>query len=94
VRLTKVPRQTLDRRSETRGTHNGIIADAGALRHSVPHSCAEPTRSATAGAFLSPFLLAVDEAQYGAQRAVAILRSSLGGFGVDGVIVPVRRGRG
>ena len=89
VRLSKVPRQMLDRRSET-GTHNGIIADAEPLPE---HSVASLVRELEArpGPF-EPFLLAVDEAQY-EHNVGAILRSSLGG-GVDGVIVPVRRGKG
>ncbi len=89
MRVSRVPRPVLDKRSET-GTHNGIIADAEPLEE---HSVASLVRELEArGGPFEPFLLAVDEAQY-EHNVGAILRSSLGG-GVDGVIVPVRRGKG
>lgn len=83
VKVRRVPRQQLDRRSQT-GTHNGVIA------------MAEPLPQLTVKSLLdevpSPFVVAVDEVQY-EHNVGAILRSCLGA-GVDAMVVPVKRGRG
>ena len=87
VPVFKVPRARLDEQSVT-GVHNGIIAEA------------EPHEEGTVQGLLSelerrgeaPFLVLVDEVQY-EHNLGAILRSALGA-GVNGAIVPVRRGKG
>lgn len=82
-----VPRQKLDRRSET-GAHNGVIAEAEPL---VTHTTTSLLHElAVRGE--DPFLVLVDEVQY-EHNLGAILRSALGA-GVNGVIVPVVRGKG
>ena len=82
-----VPRQKLDRRSET-GAHNGVIAEAEPLlQHTTTSLLAELDARGE-----EPFLVLVDEVQY-EHNLGAILRSALGS-GVNGVIVPVRRGKG
>jgi 23S rRNA (guanosine2251-2'-O)-methyltransferase len=87
VAVLRVERQKLDRMAEGR-VHNGVIAEA------------EPLPSTTTAALIEeifvarrdPFLVLVDEIAY-EHNLGAILRSALG-FGVDGVIVPTRRGAG
>lgn len=85
VPVERVPRQRLDRLAEGR-VHNGVVA------------WAEPLASPTSAALLDtlfaagkvPFLLLTDGLQY-EHNLGAVLRSALG-FGVDGVVVPTRRG--
>lgn len=87
VRVERVSRERLDRHSET-GVHNGVIA------------LADPLEQPTLQGLLSeldaraedPFIVLVDEVQY-EHNLGAILRSALGA-GVNGVVVPVRRGKG
>lgn len=87
VPVSTVPRQELDRRSET-GVHNGVIAEA------------DPLEAPTVAALLDqlfaegkqPFVVLVDEVQY-EHNLGAILRSALGA-GVHAVVVPVVRGKG
>lgn len=82
-RVQRVDRVLLDRMSVT-GVHNGVIAEADAL----PDISVKELLDAK----LDPFLVLVDEVQY-EHNLGAILRSALGA-GVDGVIVPVQRGKG
>lgn len=83
VPITRAPRRELDRRTEDR-VHNGIVARV------------DPPRTWKTGDLLEtlagrdPFLIVADELSY-EHNFGAILRSALG-FGVDGVIVPTRRG--
>lgn len=87
VRLSRVPRERLDRLSET-GVHNGVIAFAEPLpSYSVNHRIEELFM---AGA--DPFFILADELNY-EHNLGAILRSAMGA-GVHGVVVPVRRGKG
>lgn len=87
VPVHRVPRQKLDRRSGS-GVHNGVIAEAEPL--------AQHTVSSLLGDLAwrkeDPFLVLVDEVQY-EHNLGAILRSAMGA-GVNGVIVPTRRGKG
>jgi 23S rRNA (guanosine2251-2'-O)-methyltransferase len=82
-RVQPVERVLLDRMSLT-GVHNGVIAEA------------DPFPPVTTKELLAkhaePFLVLIDEVQY-EHNLGAILRSALGA-GVDGVIVPVERGKG
>jgi 23S rRNA (guanosine2251-2'-O)-methyltransferase len=81
-RVRRVERHLLDRMSLT-GVHNGVIAEADGLPEpSVRELLEKP----------EPFLVLIDEVQY-EHNLGAILRSSLGA-GVDGVIIPVQRGKG
>lgn len=82
-KVERVPRQLLDRLSQT-GVHNGVIADAEALP--------EMSLNEILDAKFDPLLVLIDEVQY-EHNLGAILRSSLGA-GVDGVIIPVQRGKG
>ena len=87
VPVRRVPRQVLDRQSHT-GVHNGVIAEAEPLpQHTVRSLLGE-----LEGRGDEPFLVLVDEVQY-EHNLGAILRSALGA-GVNGVIVPVQRGKG
>ncbi len=87
ARVERVSRRDLDRKSKT-GVHNGIIAEAEPLpEHTVTSLLAELQNNT-----VEPFLVVVDEVQY-EHNLGAILRSALGS-GVNGVIVPVRRGKG
>jgi 23S rRNA (guanosine2251-2'-O)-methyltransferase len=83
TRVERVDRALLDRMSVT-GVHNGVIAEADPL----PELSVKELLDAHA----EPFLVLVDEVQY-EHNLGAILRSALGA-GVDGVIVPVQRGKG
>lgn len=87
VPVSTVPRQELDRRSET-GVHNGIIAEADPLE--TPTVAALLDQLFDAGKL--PFVVLVDEVQY-EHNLGAILRSALGA-GVHAVVVPVVRGKG
>lgn len=85
VPIAAVARQELDKRADGR-VHNGIIARV------------EAVRTWKMGAFLeqlatpSPFLLFADELSY-EHNLGAILRSGLG-FGLDGIVLPTKRGAG
>ncbi|NOY27548.1 MAG: 23S rRNA (guanosine(2251)-2'-O)-methyltransferase RlmB [Oligoflexia bacterium] len=87
VPVQRVARQTLDRRSAT-GAHNGVIAEAEPL----PEFTVVSLLGDLAWRKQDPFLVLVDEVQY-EHNLGAILRSALGS-GVNGVIVPTRRGKG
>lgn len=87
VRVERVPRHRLDRQSRT-GVHNGVIAFADA-----PDS--PTTKQLVDGLFergIDPFVVLVDEARY-EHNVGAVLRSCLGA-GANGLIIPVRRGKG
>ncbi len=87
VPVKRLPREQLDRRSLT-GAHNGVIALADPLEAHTTHSLlGELDRRG-----VDPFLVLVDEVQY-EHNLGAILRSAMGAA-VDGVIVPVQRGKG
>ncbi len=85
LKVERVPRDELDRRSDGR-VHNGVIAYAEAL----PHYTTKHLLKAIFDRGEEPFLIIADEIQY-EHNLGAILRSALG-FGVNGVIVPTRRG--
>jgi len=85
VPVERVPRRKLDALSEGR-VHNGIIAWADPL----PSHTSLSLLDAVFAANRSPFLLLTDGLQY-EHNLGAVLRSALG-FGVDGVVVPTRRG--
>lgn len=87
VPVKAVPRTFLDDRSIT-GVHNGVIAEAEEL----PQNTCQGLLSELERAGEEPFLVLVDEVQY-EHNLGAILRSSLGA-GVNGLIIPVRRGKG
>ena len=87
VPVAKVPRADLDARSFT-GVHNGIVAEAETL----PENTVQGLLSDLARAGEDPFFVLVDEVQY-EHNLGAILRSCLGA-GVNGLIIPVRRGKG
>lgn len=87
VPVRHVSRQVLDRQSQT-GVHNGVIAEAEPLPEHTVRSLLGELESRGE----EPFLVLVDEIQY-EHNLGAILRSSLGA-GVNGVIVPVQRGKG
>ena len=87
IPMTNVPRQELDKMSQT-GVHNGIIAFAEPL---PSYSTAEILEKAYEKG-KQPFLVMVDEINY-EQNLGAILRSSMGA-GVNAVIVPEVRGKG
>ncbi len=87
VPVSAVGREELDDRSLT-GVHNGIIAEAEELpAYTVAGLISELYRKDQL-----PFFVLVDEVQY-EHNLGAILRSALGA-GVNGLIVPVRRGKG
>jgi 23S rRNA (guanosine2251-2'-O)-methyltransferase len=88
VPIRRVPREDLDRRSLT-GVHNGVVGEAEPL---PDLSLSALLADIDAAGQHEPFLVLVDEPQY-EHNLGAILRSALG-FGVDGVIVPTRRGKG
>ena len=85
IEVEAVSRKDLDERADGR-VHNGVIARVDAIR------------TWKMGAFLdqlqapSPFLVFADELTY-EHNLGAILRSSLG-FGVDGLVLPSKRGAG
>jgi len=85
VPVERVDRATLDKLSEGR-VHNGIVADADDL----PSPTTAQLLDALFGAGKEPLLVLADEVNY-EHNLGAILRSSLG-FGVNGLIVPTRRG--
>ncbi len=87
VPVHAVPRAVLEARTIT-GVHNGVIAEADEL----PQDTCQGLLSELARRGEDPFFVLVDEVQY-EHNLGAILRSSLGA-GVNGLIIPVRRGKG
>ncbi len=87
VPVEEVPRATLDKLAEGR-VHNGIVADA----EDLPSRTTLQLLDAVFDAGTAPLLILADEVNY-EHNLGAILRTSLG-FGVDGLIVPTRRGAG
>lgn len=87
VPVHAVQRAVLEARSIT-GVHNGVIAEAEEL----PQNTCQGLLSELARRGEDPFFVLVDEVQY-EHNLGAILRSSLGA-GVNGLIIPVRRGKG
>jgi 23S rRNA (guanosine2251-2'-O)-methyltransferase len=87
IPVRTVPRQELDRRSQT-GAHNGIIADAASL----PDTTVARLLEATFERGEDPFLVLADELSY-EHNLGAVLRSALGA-GAHGVVVPTRRSKG
>lgn len=85
VRVERVPRHQLDKRADGR-VHNGIIAAADSL----PSYTTLQLLNQVFDAGRVPFFVLADEVNY-EHNLGAILRSSMG-FGVDGLIVPTRRG--
>lgn len=85
VKVERVPRHKLDQLSEGR-VHNGVVAWADPL----PSFTTPGLLDALFDAQKVPFLLLTDGLQY-EHNLGAVLRSALG-FGVDGVVVPTRRG--
>lgn len=87
VPLTRLPREKLDRMSET-GVHNGVIAHADPLpHHTVKHRMEELFEAGE-----DPFFVLADELNY-EHNLGALLRSAMGA-GVHAVVVPVQRGKG
>lgn len=86
-RVKRVDRQMLDRMSQT-GVHNGVIAEAEPF---PDLTIAEVLETAFRGG-RDPCFVLVDEVNY-EHNLGAILRSALGA-GVDGVVIPVQRGKG
>lgn len=87
VPLERVPRGRLDSMSRTE-VHNGVIALADPLPdHTVASLLAEIQAEGR-----DPFIVLVDEASY-EHNLGAILRTALAA-GVDGVVIPVVRGKG
>jgi 23S rRNA (guanosine2251-2'-O)-methyltransferase len=87
IPVERVDRQRLDRMAENR-VHNGIIAEAEALPSITTAQLLEQLFAEAK----DPFVVLADELAY-EHNLGAMLRSGLG-FGVDGVIVPTRRGAG
>ncbi|MCB9664197.1 MAG: 23S rRNA (guanosine(2251)-2'-O)-methyltransferase RlmB [Alphaproteobacteria bacterium] len=85
VILARVPRARLDKMADGR-VHNGIVAHADP----VPSPTARQLLDTLFDAGRAPFLLLADEVSY-EHNLGAILRTSLG-FGVDGLVIPTRRG--
>lgn len=85
VRVERAPRQQLDKMTDGR-LHNGIVAHADPL----PRYTALQLVDRCFDEGKSPFLVLADEVNY-EHNLGAILRTGLG-FGVDGLILPTRRG--
>lgn len=85
VRIDTVPRQHLDKMADGR-VHNGIVAHADPL----PSYTTPQLLDRVFDADRLPLLVLADEVNY-EHNLGAILRTSLG-FGVDGLVVPTRRG--
>lgn len=85
AKVARVPRQQLDQMAEGR-VHNGVIAEADPL----PDWTAAALLEDVLGRGRDPFFVLADGLAY-EHNLGAILRSGLG-FGVDGVVVPTRRG--
>jgi len=85
VPVLRVPREQIDKKSKG-DVHNGIIAQADAMRLWTTAELLEDL-------FIQgkmPFLMLADEVNY-EHNLGAILRTGLG-FGLDGLILPTRRG--
>lgn len=87
VLVERVPRRRLDKLADGR-VHNGVIAEADPL----PRWTTKALLSHVIDGGKVPFFVLADEIQY-EHNLGAILRSCLG-FGVDGLILPTRRGAG
>ncbi len=87
VEVRRVPRGELDRMSLT-GVHNGVIA----LVDPLPEWSVAGLLESLEREGKDPFLVLVDEIQY-EHNLGAVLRSALGA-GVDGLVIPVQRGKG
>lgn len=87
VPVERVPRPVLDKLAEGR-VHNGVVADADDL----PSPTARQLLDGLFGAGRSPLIVLADEVNY-EHNLGAILRTALG-FGVDGLVIPTRRGAG
>lgn len=85
VRVDKVPRQKLDEMADGR-VHNGIVAHADPL----PSYTALNLLDKLFDEGKSPFLVMADEVNY-EHNLGALLRTGLG-MGIDGLIMPTRRG--
>jgi 23S rRNA (guanosine2251-2'-O)-methyltransferase len=85
IPVERVPRPVLDRMAQGR-VHNGVVAEAEDLPSPTTRELLDEVHAAGR----HPFLVLADEVSY-EHNLGAILRSGLG-FGVDGVIVPTRRG--
>lgn len=85
IPVERVPRPVLDRLAQGR-VHNGVVADA----EDLPSPTTRELLDEIYAAGRDPFLVLADEVSY-EHNLGAILRSALG-FGVDGLIVPTRRG--
>lgn len=85
IPVERVPRPVLDRMTQGR-VHNGVVAEADDLPSPTTRELLDEVHLAGR----HPFLVLADEVSY-EHNLGAILRSGLG-FGVDGVIVPTRRG--
>lgn len=87
VEVNTVERAWLDRRAENR-VHQGIIAEVDPL----PEPTMREVLDDTFNAGRLPFFVLADEVSY-EHNLGAILRSCLG-FGVEGLVLPTRRGAG
>lgn len=87
ARVDRIERQRLDKMADGR-VHNGVIAEADPL----PDWTMAGLLDQVFAAGRDPFFVFVDEVSY-EHNLGALLRSGLG-FGVDGVVVPTRRGAG
>lgn len=87
IPLQRVPRQELDKKSKT-GVHNGVIA----LAEGLPTWTTNALLNHLFASKIDPFLMLADELQY-EHNLGAILRSSMGA-GVNGIIIPSKRGKG
>lgn len=87
VVVERVDRNVLDKLAEGR-VHNGIVADADDL----PSPTTAQLVDQLFDAGTEPLLVLADEVNY-EHNLGAILRTSLG-FGVNGLVVPTRRGAG
>jgi 23S rRNA (guanosine2251-2'-O)-methyltransferase len=85
VPVERVERRALDKMAEGR-VHNGIVAQAEPL----PELTTKQLVDLVFEAGREPFFVLADEVQY-EHNLGALLRSALG-FGVDGIVVPTRRG--
>ncbi len=87
VRVERVDRQKLDKMANDR-VHNGVIAEV----EDLPSYTTAILLDELFLADIDPFLVMIDEVSY-EHNLGAVLRSGMG-FGVNGVVVPTRRGAG
>ncbi len=87
AKVERVERPRLDKMADGR-VHNGVVAEAEPLPEFTVSTLLDDVFAASR----DPFLVLVDEVSY-EHNLGALLRSGLG-FGVDGVVVPTRRGAG